>query len=114
MGPFVEDIFSGEGTFDDGLGAFVYNYNIDATPPQQTGFVEGHVHAEEIDEYGYIYIVPLAGVEVQIYNNDDLYGTQMKMVIMAEVNAPAHYFIGAENNIDGYTNYDNFVEVFVD
>lgn len=116
-GPFVEETFFLQAeTFDEGLGAFVYNYNIDATPPQQTGFVQGHVHAEEIDEYGYNYIVPLAGVEVQIYNNDDLYivFTDENGNYMAEVNAPANYFISAVNNIDGYTNYDNFVEVFVD
>ena len=116
-GPFVEETFFLQAeTFDEGLGAFIYNYNIDATPPQQTGFVEGHVHAEEIDENGYIYIVPLAGVEVQIYNNDDLYivFTDENGNYMAEVNAPAHYFISALNNIDGYTNYDNFTEVFVD
>ena len=116
-GPFVEDIFFLQAeTFDEGLGAFVYNYNIDATPPQYTGFVQGHVHAEEIDDYGYTYIVPLAGVEVQIYNNDDLYivFTDENGNYMAEVNAPANYFISAVNNIDGYTNYDNFVEVFVD
>ena len=54
--------------------------------------------AEEIDEYGYIYIVPLAGVEVQIYNNEnDLYFvfTDENGYYMAEVNAPAHYFISS-------------------
>ena len=44
-GPFVEETFFLQAeTYDEGLGAFIYNYNIDATPPQQTGFVEGHVH----------------------------------------------------------------------
>ena len=97
-GPFVEETFFLQAeTFDEGLGAFIYNYNIDATPPQQTGFVEGHVHAEEIDENGYIYIVPLAGVEVQIYNNDALYivFTDENGNYMAAVNAPANYFISA-------------------
>ena len=115
-GPFVEDIFFLQAeTFDDGLGAFVYNYNIDATPPQQTGFVEGYVMAEEIDEYGNYYSFPLAGVEVQIYNENDLYFvyTDESGYYMAEVNAPANYFVVASNNVDGYTNHDSYSQVFV-
>ena len=105
-GPFVEETFFLQAeTFDEGLGAFVYNYNIDATP-EQTGFVDGYVLSEEMDEYGNYYTLPLAGVEVQIYNNNDLYivYTDENGNYMAEVKAPANYFISATNNVDGYTN----------
>ena len=114
-GPFIEETFFLQAeTFDEGLGAFVYNYNIDATP-EQTGFIDGYVLSEEMDEYGNYYTLPLAGVEVKIYNNNDLYivYTDENGNYTAEVKAPANYFISATNNVDGYTNYGNYSEVFV-
>ena len=32
---------------------------------------------------------------------------------MAEVNAPANYYVSATNDVDGYTNYDYYEQVFV-
>ena len=71
--------------------------------------------AEEIDEFGNFYSFPLAGVEVQIYNENDLYFvyTDESGYYMAEVNAPANYFVVASNNVDGYTNHDSYSQVFV-
>ena len=115
-GPFVQESFFLQAeTYDEGLGAFVYNYNIDVTPPQATGYVEGFVYSEQVDEYGNYYTMPLSGVEIMIYNEDDFFSvyTIEGGYYLAEVPAPAMYYVAAANNVEGYTNHDSYNEVFV-
>ena len=115
-GPFVQESFFLQAeTYDEGLGAFVYNYNIDVPPPQATGYVEGFVYSEQVDEYGNYYTMPLSGVEIMIYNEDDFFSvyTIEGGYYLAEVPAPAMYYVAAANNVEGYTNHDSYNEVFV-
>lgn len=115
-GPFVsETFFLDASTFDDGLGAYVYNYNIDVTPPQATGFVEGYVFKEYTDEHGNNYYEPLEGAEVVVYNDNESYtvNTGQAGYYMAEVPAPGAYLVAVTNNMEGYSNYDFYDQVFV-
>ena len=115
--PFIADNFYLDATEnDENLDAFVYNYNI--TPPQQTAFVEGYAYYREWNwndaEEEVIY---LQGVEVNIYNDQDLFIVTTDENGYFGIDVPAsndgvYYQISAEDTIPGFTSYDWYTDEY--
>ena len=70
---FLDDaLFLEGGLFDESLGAYVYNYDIQSTPPFAT--VQGYAFAEMWNEESMVMdTMYLPGVEVSIYNENDYF-----------------------------------------
>ena len=94
--PFIFDEFYLDATEnDENLDAFVYNYNL--TQPEQTAFVEGYAYYREWNnaEDEMIY---LQGVEVNIYNDQDLF------IVTTDENGYFGIDVPASNNAVSYTH----------
>ena len=115
--PFIADNFYLDATEnDENLDAFVYNYNL--TQPEQTAFVEGYAYYREWNwndaEEEVIY---LQGVEVNIYNDQDLFIVTTDENGYFGIDVPAsndgvYYQISAEDTIPGFTSYDWYTDEY--
>ena len=100
--------------FDDELDAYVYNYNIEG-PSAETARIEGHTYTVDYSNNMYGDTTYLSGVEVTIYNNDDLFTLYTDEGGYFGIDVPASnegvsYYISVQDPIPGLTNYGFYAE----
>tara|TARA_B100001057_G_C22857323_1_gene953137 strand:+ start:1 stop:2814 length:2814 start_codon:yes stop_codon:yes gene_type:complete len=105
---FLDDaLFLEGGLFDESLGAYVYNYDIQSTPP--FAMVQGYAFAEMWNEESMVMdTMYLPGVEVSIYNENDYFSIQTNESghFMLQVPADEYgtwYYVTA-SDVPGFTN----------
>ena len=114
--PWIFDNFYLDATEnDENLDAFVYNYNI--TQPEQTAFVEGYAYYREWNNDAEEEMIYLQGVEVNIYNDQDLFIVTTDENGYFGIDVPAsndgvYYQISAEDTIPGFTSYEWYTEEY--
>ena len=95
------------GVFDEGLGAYVYNYDIQSTPP--FAMVQGYAFAEMWNEENMVMDTTyLSGVEVSIYNENSYFSVHTNESGRFMLHVPVEeygtfYFVSA-SDVPGFTN----------